>query len=425
MGLRRQVRNLIIGKDKIIKSHAEYKGIVLSGQFALVGIVLSMVYFVVDLFHNVTNTIFVYVSLSTLMTLCLISHRKGWHRLANYILLVSTSLAVYLMAASEVPETGAFIHFISVTLAGYIILGYKNKYTTTIFAAFVLGLFILAYGFNISVLNFRHYSPDLVAIYRIINFTSALVTCTMGVFLLTRLNYENSIKLLENNRLLSKTNAELDHFVYSASHDLRAPLTSILGLLNIADLSGDPIEIKRYMEMIRNRIDLLDKFIKDITDYSRNNRMAIVKQQINLSTLAQEVWDMLKYTPEARMVTFQLDIPGGVTVESDPGRLKTILINLMSNALRYHDIKKQDKYIRLGYLLNGKGFHVKVEDNGMGIPPRYQSKIFDMFFRAHESSEGSGLGLYIVKETISKLSGTIQVQSVPGVGSTFTVKLPY
>jgi signal transduction histidine kinase len=286
-------------------------------------------------------------------------------------------------------------------------------------------LLILAYLVDFSILPFRYYDAQMMLYTRLMNFTIAALVCIGGVFMLIRLNHKNSVKLVENYKLLTKVNTELDRFVYSTSHDLRAPLTSILGLINIADLSNNEDDTKRYLGMMKDRVLLLDKFIKDITDYSRNNRLEIERQKVKLAKVSQEVWDLLKYTPEAQQVNFQLEIPEDVEIESDESRLKTVLLNLISNAIRYQDKKKIDKYVRLRYQMNGKGYHIKVEDNGQGIEPAYHSKIFDMFFRANETSKGSGLGLYIVKETISKLSGTIQLESAPGVGSTFTLKLPY
>ena len=83
-----------------------------------------------------------------------------------------------------------------------------------------------------------------------------------------------------------------------------------------------------------------------------------------------------------------------------------------------------EQYIRLHYQTNGRVFSIKVEDNGQGIAKEYHSRIFDMFYRANEMSKGSGLGLYIVKEALMKLSGSIQLDSTPGIGTTITIKLP-
>jgi signal transduction histidine kinase len=225
--------------------------------------------------------------------------------------------------------------------------------------------------------------------------------------------------------LLVKTNSELDRFVYSTSHDLRAPLASVLGLIDITSRSGNADDVKRYLGMMKDRVHSLDKFIKDITDYSRNNRLQVERERINLHQLTSEIWESLKFSPEAQQINFVLDMPEHLEVESDKNRMVIILGNLISNAIRYHDPRKENPYIRLHHQRNGKGFYVKVEDNGQGIPAELHHKIFEMFFRGHEKSKGSGLGLYIVKETLSKLSASIHLESAPGSGSIFTVKFPY
>ncbi len=197
-----------------------------------------------------------------------------------------------------------------------------------------------------------------------------------------------------------------------------------MGLINIADQNTDPQEVKRYLGMMRERVYSLDKFIKDITDYSRNNRLEIARDKVKLTDLANEVWESLKFAPDAENINFQVDISDDIVVESDKNRLKVIISNLVSNAIRYHDRRKDAQFIRLRAQVNGRVFYLKVEDNGQGIAPEYHTKIFDMFYRANEQSKGSGLGLYIVKEALIKLSGSIHLESSLGIGSTFTVKLP-
>jgi signal transduction histidine kinase len=241
---------------------------------------------------------------------------------------------------------------------------------------------------------------------------------------LISLNHYNALQLVQSNEQLMKTNSELDRFVYSTSHDLRAPLTSVMGLIDIANRSNNEQEIKKYLVMMKDRVHSLDKFIRDITDYSRNNRQEISRERISLHALATEVWESLKFSPEAENIEFTIDVAQEGMIESDRNRLKMIVGNLISNAIRYHDPRKNNKYIRLQYLVNGRVSYLKVEDNGQGIAPEFHTRIFDMFFRGNESSKGSGLGLYIVKEALVKLSGSIRLESSPGVGSTFIVKLP-
>ena len=110
--------------------------------------------------------------------------------------------------------------------------------------------------------------------------------------------------------------------------------------------------------------------------------------------------------------------------ESDFGIMKTVLGNLFSNSVKYHNIHQADPFIRVVYrIANGK-VQLSVEDNGQGIQSVSLDKIFDMFYRASASSDGTGLGLYIVKESLTKLNATVFVKSFHGTGSTFTIQLP-
>jgi signal transduction histidine kinase len=351
-------------------------------------------------------------------------HRKGRHRLANCILLPTINLTIYIFASSESPNTGTFIFFIANAVAAFAVFSYKERILSILFSVFTYALFVSAYFIDFSILPKRDYSHDMLLLNVIINFTFALPVTVMSVYLLISLNHYHGMELVERNRELNKTNAELDRFVYSTSHDLRAPLTSLMGLIDITQDTANTNEINKYLLMMKDRIYSLDRFIKDITDYSRNNRLEINRETIPLEQLALEVWESLKFAPEARRISFHVEISEDVTVESDKNRLKVIMSNLISNAIRYHDERKEDQFIRLQVEVKDRNFYLKVEDNGQGIASEYHNRIYDMFYRANEKSKGSGLGLYIVKEALSKLSGSIHLESAPGIGSTFTVKLP-
>lgn len=257
-----------------------------------------------------------------------------------------------------------------------------------------------------------------------INFSFAFPSTLIAVYLMISINHQYGKELKESNRMLQKVNEELDRFVYSTSHDLRAPLTSVTGLINLSINNPNTDEVRNYLGMMNTRIKSLDSFIKDITDYSRNNRLKIVYDTINIHELANEVWDSLQYSQEASGITFINDLPETLTIENDSRRLRVVFTNLIANAIRYHDHRKEQRFIRLYHQVTPTSFSFQVEDNGQGISPEIQKRVFDMFYRGNESSQGSGLGLYIVKETVGKLSGSVQLQSVPRQGSTFTVMLP-
>lgn len=424
MSLKRVIRNCIIGDDKFIESYSEFRQVLLSGEFAIVGIFFCFVSAIFNYRIGYIETLPVLGGTAVLLGLTIIFHRRGNHVLANYILLATMNVAVYILASSESAKTGSFLFFIVSSIASFAVFSYHERLLSIIFAVFTYVLFALAYFIDFSILPHRDYSDDILLFCIIINFSAALPGTVMTVYLLKTVNHHNAMELVENNILLSRTNAELDRFVYSTSHDLRAPLSSIMGLINITLDSQNPNDVKRYLALMKDRVHSLHDFIKDITDYSRNNRLEVKREPVKLADLAHEVWESLKFSPEAENIDFIIDIPDDVYIESDKNRLRVIISNLISNAVRYHDLKKDQQFIRMHYQIDGRVAYIKVEDNGQGIATEYHTKIFEMFFRANEESKGSGLGLYIVKEALMKLSGTIRLESTVGVGTTFTIVLP-
>ncbi|MEO5603342.1 MAG: ATP-binding protein [Cyclobacteriaceae bacterium] len=233
-------------------------------------------------------------------------------------------------------------------------------------------------------------------------------------------------QLLDKNQELEKTNKELDRFVYSASHDMRAPLSTLRGLLNLARMTHSPEEIVDYHEKMVNRIHTMEGFIKEVTDYSRNSRLEIKASKINLRSLFEEVKTSFEFLAQEAFVECINEIDPQLVINSDKERLKVILNNLVSNAIKYYDPDKPKRFVKVEAFLQKECCTIRISDNGIGIKPEYQEKIFDMFFRASERSDGSGLGLYIVKETVQRLSGEIRCQSQEQGegGSVFEIVIP-
>lgn len=230
--------------------------------------------------------------------------------------------------------------------------------------------------------------------------------------------------LKRQNEELIKINAELDRFVYSASHDLRAPLMSVKGLLNMIKLDPDKKNVENYLSLIEKSVTKLDSFISDIILYSRNARMDVMPKEIDFHELLQESIDSLKYMEGAEAVRSIRKVEINGPFFSDYSRLLIIFNNLISNAVRYRDPWKKDQYLKIEINSNVEKVMIAFTDNGIGIQQEYIDKIFKMFFRANADSKGSGLGLYIVKGAIEKLDGTIQVRSKLGEGTTFTIEIP-
>jgi signal transduction histidine kinase len=175
--------------------------------------------------------------------------------------------------------------------------------------------------------------------------------------------------------------------------------------------------------MMEKSVRKLDTFIQSIINYSKNARTEIVSKQIDFESMIWETFEDLKFMDGADQIEKKLQIRGNAPFFSDPFRLKIIFSNLLSNAIRYRN-PGINSFIRIDIESNANRVLMTVSDNGCGIPADSLDKIFEMFYRASQSNVGSGLGLYIVKEVITTMKGSIQVQSVVGRGTTFSVELP-
>lgn len=219
-----------------------------------------------------------------------------------------------------------------------------------------------------------------------------------------------------------RTNFELDSFVYRASHDLRAPLRSVLGLINIIKTEEKADQRLTYLGLVDKSINKLDSFISDLTNFSRNSRLEIKHEKINFQEILNECIENLKYMDQAALVDVKIDIQQTIDFYSDPIRLAIIFQNLLSNSIKYHNHHVAKPEVIVKIVVNTAFCNIAVEDNGVGIKEQYMNQIFNMFFRATNDSYGSGLGLYITKQVVEKLKGVISVSSSTGLGTMFNIK---
>jgi signal transduction histidine kinase len=233
-----------------------------------------------------------------------------------------------------------------------------------------------------------------------------------------------SRQLKGRNLELKKLNKELDSFIYSTAHDLRSPLTSLLGLLNIMKYENQQDSIKPHIQMMENSINRMEDFIEQIVGYSKNKRLALQPGIIEFNSLLSEVFDSHQFLPGAAAIQHIIDIQQKTPFYTDRGRLHILFNNLISNAIRYADFSKPNSFIQVTIVIEDSYARIDFTDNGIGIGSEHIEKIFHMFYRANASSKGSGLGLFIFKETITKLGGHVSVESTLGVGTQFRIKLP-
>jgi signal transduction histidine kinase len=332
------------------------------------------------------------------------------------------NFAIFYFSAIDPFGSGVFMLFAVTSLMAFALLGYKNMKLAFVFILLSATLFLISYWVDFDFVKERVYSKEYLQFSYTTNFLVTLICSIAIMYFMMDVHHHSEKAILEKNDQLQKANAELDRFVYSASHDLKAPLSSLLGLIEIAQLDQKGSE--QYLSMMKTKIHDMEDFIKEIISYSRNARMDIKKQPVNLKKTVEEIADALIYSAGVTDVKIENLIAEDMIVETDLMRLKVVLSNLIDNSLKYCDVKKARPYIRIEAMGDDDETTIIVKDNGVGIDPMYIDKIFNMFYRAHEKSKGSGLGLYIVKETLNKINGHISVESNLGTGTTFTLSLP-
>ena len=242
---------------------------------------------------------------------------------------------------------------------------------------------------------------------------------TIGIYgvyidITTRKRIEEELKI---------RNAELDNFVYKVSHDLRAPLSSILGLVNLAKLPGNTDNPMEYIELIGSKVEHLDNFIGDVLSHSKNLKMDVSVALVDFGKIIDQTFQDLNYLDGAKGIS-RIERIEGIDFYNDPWRISEILRNLISNAIKYRKLDHAASEIGIRVNVDNMRAEISFADNGIGIDEANLAKIFEMFYRATEQSDGSGIGLYIVRNAVDKLGGQISVASRLGQGTRFTIILP-
>ncbi|MEP5610672.1 MAG: HAMP domain-containing sensor histidine kinase [Cyclobacteriaceae bacterium] len=229
-----------------------------------------------------------------------------------------------------------------------------------------------------------------------------------------------SVLELERDKL-KKANAELDTFLYRSSHDLRAPLTAILGLTNAIKRMTDPEDAKEFLDLVQIKVQQADKVIKDIITLRKGQQVGLTISKVNVTATVSRIFDMMS-SPSNNKIKLILE-PEQYMLVTDQEKLDTALGNVLSNAMKYHNLDQPNP--KISVMIKGieNGLELRIEDNGIGIEEKYLSKIFNMFYRANKNSQGSGLGLYLTKDAITQIGGKVEVYSKVGVGTTFKITL--
>lgn len=425
------LREFVLGKESFILSHTEFKRALLTGQLCILTFFLVLLFLIIDLYHevyysNIAQILFAIVALGSF-----ILNRNQRYTASKLILNIGVNLIVFAFSTIEPEEIGLYMFYIPTSLGALAAFGYEERWKSFLLILLPITLFTLSQVSDFQFVDKSFVRTDLNKINLVLNFFGALFSSVLIIYFLINLNHRSETTMLEHeknlsvtNSELSKLNAELDRFVYSTSHDLMAPLSSVKGLINLAKLTNNPKEIQDCLVMMQGRVENLQKFIRDISDYSRNTRTSITLQTFSVDKVIRSALENLQFYPNAEKINFRINVPSDLQLTSDLSRFQIITGNLISNAIKYSDTTKENSFIDIDAKLKDGQLELDIKDNGLGIHGKYIENIFDMFYQANERSEGSGLGLYIVKQAVEKLNGSIKVISTFGEGTNFQVLLP-
>lgn len=235
---------------------------------------------------------------------------------------------------------------------------------------------------------------------------------------------EKNDTINETNEQLSKLNAELDNLVFRTSHDLRSPITSLFAITDIIKSERDEHLRNEYLDFQKRTLTRLNALITEILNYATNKSTALQYEQIDLEAFINNALQDHFFADNSQRVKAMVEVSQPCVFETDKMRLGMIINNLISNGLKHHNTEQDDPYLKVEVHVTGRQAEIEVADNGRGIAQKHLDHIFTKFYRVNTKLSGSGFGLYIVKESVDKLGGTINVESQVNTGTKFIIIIP-
>lgn len=233
--------------------------------------------------------------------------------------------------------------------------------------------------------------------------------------------YKAKIDLRNKVAELEKTNDELNRFIYSISHELRAPLVSVIGIVNLVKMENLFHSSGEYWGLVETCSNKLDYYIQKTLQYYKNNKTQSEISLVEFEPLANELIDLYAYANRDTRFTVNVNQP--VPFKGDLFRIEVIMGNLISNAIKYQKENEPNKKVNIDIDVTKEFVEITIMDNGVGILNEHLEKIFTQFFKS-KNHHGSGLGLFIVKEALNKINGRIAVNSSIDHGTTFKINIP-
>jgi hypothetical protein len=415
------------------KSHVSYDEIIrieLLVATCLLSIVSGVFYIIIGIFFGLSFSIILNYLLFFLIAIPFILFlvKKNYCNQAKLVMMIVGSIFMFVKAASLGRDSGMNISMLIIffaTFAFYSIEDYKYIFLSL---SITVVLIIFLETTDYTLLG----NDNTTSKYEYeFNYISTILFCVLFFYVILRVNQyinnklsELNTKLRLKNNSLRKVNEELDSYVYRTSHDMRSPLTSLMGLIHLIKLEKDFSKMEELTTMQENCVNKLDLHIQQIIHLSKNSKTESQLVPIDFRSMLNDIFDELSFFEQAHNIHKIIRIGGIAEFYSDPYRIQTILINLISNSIKYYRISDERPIIEIDIHINEKLTTILIKDNGIGIAEENLINIFNMFYRASNQSKGSGLGLYIVKEMVEKLNGTISVKSNINMFTQFIIEFP-
>jgi signal transduction histidine kinase len=358
-------------------------------------------------------------------------NESGKHLTAKVLLLSFVNIFFFFYSLTSPRDAGIYVFYFPLVAAAALIFSNEERSWRLFFISmsvvFLLVLFIS--DFNLPA----EWRLTNIASGRplVFNVAASILITAIFIYFMLQLNeaserrlHKLAAEIRQKNTELQQSNEQLDRFVYSASHDIKLPIIAIKGLTHLATIDCPDPKALIYFSRIENQADKLSAFLLEMLQYTRNSKTSVRLEKVNLHELVDEVIDNLSNLENARRIEFKkfIRIEGSVMV--DRVRFMVIMNNLISNAIKFHNYDISNPWVKVMISKVNDKMQVMIADNGLGINEEHKEKVFEIFFRASNSAFGSGLGLFIVKETVEKMNGKIMLSSTEGEGACFRIDLP-
>ncbi|MFN0047836.1 MAG: sensor histidine kinase [Cytophagales bacterium] len=418
------MKNFIVQREEKIRKKVD--------QYGKVAAVILVVSTIPDVYFQIWQNVLVVAFMVAYFLVLVYLNKKSKATFFGTLLSIGVNGMTFYASVSFGELSRAYLFYLPLIIGTFLVTNYRNKLEIVLNVGhIVVGIFLLDF-LDLDFLRDKSIENASIVWFGKFNTILALVAAIYFFIGFIKEISENEEKLLQSTRQLEdqndellKKNEELDRLIYSISHDIKAPLSSIEGLVCVTKLENNQPTLNEYFDRMISSTKRLKNFLENVIDFYKNTKFELIPEKIDFDHEIDLILQNLKYAPNFKDIDFMVDINQSSIVKLDKMRVQTILINLLSNAIKYQNEEIEHKKIEIAINIDKGIVKIEVSDNGIGIPNEIQDKIFEMFYRGTVKSDGSGLGLYILSESVKKLNGKIALASVPTVYTKFTVEIPF